>query len=87
MIKTGITTSDGIWLPVTVSKVHRVDDDDDWKDEYRDFDQPDPDEFGTCDTCCNFVRCPFEGHKDIGWCSRYDEFAHATDTDDCWEER
>ena len=83
MTKTGITTPDGIWLPLTPS----IDDaDDDWKDRYRDYDTADPEEFGCCGDCCNFVKCEFEGHESIGWCSRYDEFTYATADDDCWEE-
>lgn len=83
MIKMGITAPNGIWFPIVPS----IDDaDDDWKDRYRDYDTADCEEVGCCDECNNFVRCPFEGYEDIGWCSRYDEFTHAADIEDCWEE-
>lgn len=61
---------------------------DDWKDRFYDeYDYVEPLADATCGTCGRFLQCELEGHEEVGYCGRYDEFYLASDeADECWEE-
>ena len=52
--------------------------DDDYRDRFYDEVELCVEE-RTCSDCDDFVRCPYEGHKGIGWCKRWNEWALACD--------
>lgn len=52
---------------------------DDYRDRFYDEVELEPIE-RTCADCADFLRCPYEGHRGIGWCRRWNEWALSSDS-------